>query len=1452
MSNGRKLAFLLLVLGIGTLAVLAAAVTISNASFETATLSINSGSGPYSNVIVGSTVAATAGTLANWTANSTTTGAAAGGLAPTIGSANWTSKWWTGTNIAYLQINAAGTVSLSQTLSDTLQNNTTYTLSANIGKRGSGLPLNYSLQLWAGSTQLSSTGGLPLGNNSSGTDSLVYNSGPANAAAGQPLKIVLSTTWVSSVTEAFFDDVSLIAVPTLSSVTTLVSSPSAAAQLGQTVTLTAAVSPASATGTVTFYDGETVLGVATLAGGQASLSTSLLRSGQRSLQAYYSGQVAITASRSTPLPFTISAAAVGGFTSSVANATAGGTSDLAMGDFNGDGKADLAVIQYPVSKVSILLGAGNGTFASHVDYDAGSGPSGIATGDFNGDGKTDLAIAATDAASLRILFGSGTGTFGSPATYSLGSGSSPQSVAVGDFNLDGKSDIVVENLYSTVTVFIGKGDGTFQTGVAYGTGSTGPVSRSVAIGDFNSDGIPDLAAANGTAGTIGILLGNGNGSFQTAIPVNAGNPNHLVIADMNGDGKEDVIATSQSAPNAVGILLSNGNGTFQPYQSYNTNQGGSGTRGLSIADFNGDGRPDIVAANWTSNIASVMVNNGAGALATLTDVTVGSGLSDVISGDFNGDGLPDLAAAAGSAVSIALGTTHPAADLIPRNITLSASAVAPAGFVTVSWTLANIGTAAASAASTTVVRINQSVSSPAGTDLASFPTPALAAGASVTQSATVAAPTFPATFYVWVIADRFGVANQFTLNDAQALPLTVTLDAPILNMSQSLVALGLGSQNLVPNNPALDARPLIQNAINYAGSHTVGVLTLDPGAYYLKSDTQSNATLIFGKNNKNLTMDLAGSTLYFPGPAIPVSGIALFDSDNVTLTNFKIDFVNRPQAHVQLTSVNPQTRVLSYQTIPGFADPSTFNGLGAPLVWAVPFRNGHIVPGTARMKITMPISGNQIALTQDGTPWTQSATLSMLQAGDTIVVAPFCCGPPIEAFSGNAITISNVTIYGAPANAVHFDFATNSTVDNVRIVPTPGTGLIGSNADGIDLGVGQNNHLKNSYVTGTLDDAITAAGGLVGTVVSKTGARQLTITRSGFSRFPNGTLVDFVDPVTTLESPGPTIISQVPADPPNPGFNESVQLTFDQDLPANLPAGIFLTFGGPTMRGQGSTIEDNLVEDIYTGRGIWVTGGRGITITRNVIRRTSMSGIDIRQDTQAYPSPPDHDITISNNAVEGALGPGEVGTGSQDALGAILVTSTNNQNFGFATSASNNNINVLNNYVADSGRSGIWIGEVNGGTLQNNLVIRWNQHPEFAVYGIPAEFTQQVIDDRAVPVVIHYSNGVVETGDVTGSTSTIAAPVTMTPASLSLNGGSLSGSFQLQTAVNGFGWKAVSDAAWLTITSATTGAGTTTVQYSTAANSTGTSRTAHITIAGEVFTITQDAFKRVRGQITSQ
>jgi hypothetical protein len=195
----------------------AQSIAVQNPSFETATLAQQSGNGAFSNLIAGSTFTASpaGGTLANWTAASTTLNAAAGAFAPTPGGNNWTTPWWTGNNIAYLQIGAAGTVSLSQTLPTLLQNNTTYSLTALVGRRAFTPAFNFSFQLWAGSTELGSSS-LNLPSNSWANALVTYDTGTNNPLAGQPLMIVLSATGTDgTVTEAFFDNIAMTAASDL-------------------------------------------------------------------------------------------------------------------------------------------------------------------------------------------------------------------------------------------------------------------------------------------------------------------------------------------------------------------------------------------------------------------------------------------------------------------------------------------------------------------------------------------------------------------------------------------------------------------------------------------------------------------------------------------------------------------------------------------------------------------------------------------------------------------------------------------------------------------------------------------------------------------------------------------------------------------------------------------------------------------------------------------------------------------------------------------------------------------------------------------------------------------------------------------------------------------------------------------------------------------------------------
>jgi len=192
-------------------AVLASPITIQNSSFEVANLAI-AGNGIYSQLISPTTIGggAVGGTLPNWTAASSTVNAAAGGFDYTPSGINWTIPWENGNNVAYLQMSSAGTVSLSQILSDSLLNDSAYTLTSLIGRRGFTPNFNYSLQLFAGNTLLSSAGSLSLVGASSGTETVLYSSGANNPLAGQALQIRFTTTGIAgTVTEAFFDDVKL-------------------------------------------------------------------------------------------------------------------------------------------------------------------------------------------------------------------------------------------------------------------------------------------------------------------------------------------------------------------------------------------------------------------------------------------------------------------------------------------------------------------------------------------------------------------------------------------------------------------------------------------------------------------------------------------------------------------------------------------------------------------------------------------------------------------------------------------------------------------------------------------------------------------------------------------------------------------------------------------------------------------------------------------------------------------------------------------------------------------------------------------------------------------------------------------------------------------------------------------------------------------------------------------
>jgi RHS repeat-associated protein len=332
--------------------------------------------------------------------------------------------------------------------------------------------------------------------------------------------------------------------------------------------------------------------------------------------------------------------------SGVLSALEGG---MVLGDFNGDAKLDVILTDAQCER-AFLQGDGTGGFVLHQGLIPASGGCGaLIAADFNGDGKLDVAVQTgfNQSYYVSVNLGHGDGTLSAANAYLLPASASH--VISGDFNGDGKLDIAAALNDGTVALLLGNGDGTFQAARVFPAGSA--FLQGIAAGDVNGDGKLDLVVSDPSNRSLDVLLGNGDGTFQAPRTIVTGAfpayPQEIALGDFSGDGKLDIAVTELFTP-TVSILLGNGDGTFQPAFDY---PAGNATGGIVAAEFNGDGRLDLAVANGGDNTVSILAGNGNGSFQAPVIVATGGSPRQIITGDLNGDGLLDMVVSNSSSTS---------------------------------------------------------------------------------------------------------------------------------------------------------------------------------------------------------------------------------------------------------------------------------------------------------------------------------------------------------------------------------------------------------------------------------------------------------------------------------------------------------------------------------------------------------------------------------------------------------------------------------------------------------------------------------------------------------------------------------------------------------------------------------------------------------------------------------
>jgi hypothetical protein len=561
-----------------------------------------------------------------------------------------------------------------------------------------------------------------------------------------------------------------------------------------------------------------------------------------------------------------------------------------------------------------------------------------------------------------------------------------------------------------------------------------------------------------------------------------------------------------------------------------------------------------------------------------------------------------------------------------------------------------------------------------------------------------------------------------------------------LNLSRDLVRLGIASTNLIPNQPMLDAGPLWTRAIQYAKANGVREVTVDPGAYYFLSLQFSDRHVSLAQTN-NLTIDFQGSDLFLARSQH--IGLALSQCTNTVLQNFTIDFLELPFTQLRVLSANAAQRTVEFEVLPGWFHPSAFNVPKNPsgleeAVYAFIFRDGSPAPGLTRMKLQRPFVGSSFTIVNENVPWGTAEVLARIQPGDTAVLTARGAGPPVFADKCDGLTLRNIKVFSSGVVGLSVSNSQRTLIERVYVMPKPGTDrLISTNADGITVSQpGDGTTIRLCRAIRTLDDGFSPHSLVYGTVQSRVNSRRLQIQRQHTIGFPNGV------PVTFQARDGQVlgsaiVVSQTPAPTQAPTFQQTVVVDFDRDLP-ELPVGAVFYSSDPSQRGSNTMLERSTVQNQVFARGITLWGLMNSTIRGNYVLNSHMAAIlgTHRLMSEDWMSPPLENVTLVNNVIDGAI---TYGWGVLAKMAAIELLGQQSNSQPMLVSP-HKNIQLSNNFIAESARSAIRIENVTGGAATNNVLLNPNTNP--LIDGYQQDTFPSYQNEFRMPMVIKTSQAI--------------------------------------------------------------------------------------------------------------